>query len=68
MRVTVNGDEREVPEDLTVAELVASLPGVTAGRGVAVAVGGEVLPRGLWESTQLSAGNQVEVLVAVQGG
>jgi len=66
--VTVNGDVREVFEESTVAELVASLPGVRAGRGVAVAVGGEVLPRGRWETTKLLADSHIEVLVAVQGG
>jgi sulfur carrier protein len=37
-------------------------------RGVAVAVDGEVVPRGEWASTTLSEGQKVEVLQAVQGG
>jgi sulfur carrier protein len=37
-------------------------------RGVAVAVDGEVVPRGQWTSTELHDGQRVEVLQAVQGG
>jgi sulfur carrier protein len=38
------------------------------GRGVAVAIETEVVPRSAWVQTRLSAGERVEVLVAVQGG
>ena len=43
-----------------------AVPG--GGRGVAVAVDAEVVPRGEWETTQLDEGARVEVLRAVQGG
>ena len=42
--------------------------GPETGRGVAVAVDGEVVPRGEWRRTRLREGQQVEVLRAVQGG
>jgi len=35
---------------------------------VAVAVDGEVVPRGEWATTAVRDGQQVEVLRAVQGG
>jgi len=38
------------------------------GRGVAVALDGEVVPRGEWAGTTLRAGQSVEVLAAIQGG
>ena len=38
------------------------------GRGVAVALDGEVVPRGEWATTELRDGQQLEVLHAVQGG
>jgi sulfur carrier protein len=66
--VTVNGERRELPSGATVAELVASAPGVPDGRGVAVAVDGEVVPRGAWGATELTDGASVEIVVAVQGG
>ena len=38
------------------------------GRGMAVAVDAEVVPRSSWESTALQDGQRVEILVAIQGG
>jgi sulfur carrier protein len=51
-----------------VAERVEDLGLPADGRGVAVAIGGEVVPRGAWASRTLAAGEHVEVLVAMQGG
>ena len=66
MQITVNGQAREVPDGLTVAELLRAL-GVP-GDGVAVAVDREVVPRSAHAGTALRPGAQVEVLVAVGGG
>jgi sulfur carrier protein len=66
--VLVNGDARELATGTTVAGIVASLPGVPEGRGVAVALDGEVVPRGRWDQTELTDGARIEVVVAVQGG
>jgi sulfur carrier protein len=66
--VTVNGDARELEEGATVASVVAALPNAPEGRGVAVAVQGEVVPRAQWPTTELHEGANVEVVVAVQGG
>ena len=68
MRVIVNGEQRELPDGATVARLVKLLSDAPEGRGVAVAVGGEVVPRGRWDATELSEGAAVEVVSAVQGG
>jgi sulfur carrier protein len=68
MTVTINGNQRELPDGATVATVVASLHNAPEGRGVAVAVGGEVVPRAQWSRTPLRDGANVEVLVAVQGG
>jgi sulfur carrier protein len=68
MSVTINGDRRELPAGATVASVIEALPGVPDGRGVAVAVEGEVVPRTQWPSTELQDGARVEVVVAVQGG
>ncbi|GAA1814498.1 sulfur carrier protein ThiS [Actinomadura chokoriensis] len=66
MKVTVNGEPRELPEGTSVAEVVAS---VTAARtGVAAALNDEVVRRSAWESTTLRDGDRIEVLTAVQGG
>jgi len=65
--VTLNGEPRELraPATVEVAVLAAGAPD---GRGVAVAVDGEVVPRGQWATTEVRDGQHVEVLHAVQGG
>jgi sulfur carrier protein len=68
MTVTINGIPREFPEGATVASVVAALPNAPEGRGVAVAVDGEVVRRARWANTELREGANVEVVVAVQGG
>jgi sulfur carrier protein len=66
VRVTLNGQPRELAEGSTVTQAVAALTG--AATGVAAAVNGEVVPRGSWSATPLREGDQVEVVTAVQGG
>ena len=66
MIVTLNGERREVPEHATVANLVEQLSAPPSG--VAVAIDGEVVPRGEWAATTLPDGARVEVVAAIQGG
>jgi sulfur carrier protein len=66
--VTVNGERLELRDRATVASAVREAGVIEADRGVAVAVDGEVVPRGEWDGTELSEGQQVEVVRAVQGG
>ncbi len=68
LSVTINGEERELPAGSTVASVVDSMQNVPGGRGVAVALAGEVVPRAQWPSTELYEGATVEVVAAVQGG
>ncbi len=64
--VVLNGEARELGAPAMVADAVAAAE--APERGVAVAVDGEVVPRGAWTHTPLSDGQKVEVLRAVQGG
>ena len=68
MQLVVNGQERSLPDGATVQSLVAELGAPQSGRGVAVAVNGEVVPRSRWPESALRPGMRVEVLTAVQGG
>ena len=68
VRVTVNGSPRELPLGATVAAVVELLGDDPTGRGVAVAVAGEVVPRAEWANTLLADGATVEIVAAVQGG
>jgi sulfur carrier protein len=68
MIVAVNGTATELPDGATVAGVLAELKVENPGRGVAVAVQGEVVPRGEWMRLALQDGDRVEVLSAIQGG
>ena len=68
MRVVLNGAERELAEGTTVQAAVEALDLPAAGRGVAVAVDAEVVPRTQWERHTLRDGARIEVLRAIQGG
>lgn len=68
MTVSLNGSRIELPPGSTLAEAVEQA-GVGGGRrGVAVALDGEVVPRGDWGRTPLREGQRIEVVAAVQGG
>jgi len=67
MKVILNGEPTLLADDATVATVVAGLD-VPEGRGVAVAVDAEVIPRGEWAAHKLTGGAKVEVLRAIQGG
>ncbi len=68
MRVTVNGDPRDLAADATVAAAVAAVGVRPDERGVAVAVDGAVVPRSAWPDTPLTPEARVEVLRATAGG
>lgn len=68
MIVTVNGQRRELDAGATVASVVALLDVAPGGRGVAVALDGEVVSRSLWSCTPVGDRAQVEVLSAIGGG
>ena len=68
VEVVVNGERRELPEAATVEAAVREAGVSDPARGVAVAVDGEVVPRGEWSAVTLERGQRVEILHAVQGG
>lgn len=68
MRVRLNGDEAQLPEGLTVQQLVERLGIAPAQLGVAVAVNRRVIPRAEWAQTPIKEGDQIELVYARQGG
>ena len=66
MELTINGENRRFTAPLTVAELVEQL-GLT-GKRMAVERNGDIVPRGRHGDTMLSAGDRLEIVVAVGGG
>jgi thiamine biosynthesis protein ThiS len=64
--VHVNGEARQVPEDLTLACLMDRLQ-LPADR-VAVELNLEIVPRNLWNETTIREGDRLEVVQFVGGG
>ncbi len=66
MEVRLNGEQRVIPDGLTVAGLLAHL-GVRAQR-VAVEVNETVVTRDRYETHAIAAGDAVEIVAFVGGG
>jgi len=66
--VKVNGEPTELAEGATVSAVLERLDLERPGRGLAVAVDAEVVPRSEWDVRPLAEGAHVEVLSAIQGG
>ena len=64
--VTVNGKPRELEGPLSVTAFLETLD--INARQVAVAIGGEVVPRSEWPRVTIDEGDTVEVVRAVGGG
>jgi sulfur carrier protein len=65
MRVTVNGEPREISSP-SVAALLGELD--YAGTHFAIALNFDVLPRSRWADTALKAGDEIEIITPRQGG
>jgi len=65
--ILLNGQSKEVVA-MTLAELLDELGQERARKGIALALNGEVVPRGRWAETLLTNGDTVEIVGAVQGG
>jgi sulfur carrier protein len=63
----VNGERRRVAA-ADVRALLGALGLDPAGRGLAVARNGEIVPRAAWETTTLAPDDRIEIVGAVQGG
>lgn len=66
MKVTINGENRELPEGLTVAALLEHL-GLQPER-VAIERNREILPHSRWAETRVADGDRYEIVHFVGGG
>ncbi|ARS50881.1 MULTISPECIES: sulfur carrier protein ThiS [Pseudomonadaceae] len=66
MRIQLNGEPFELPDNQSVADLLARLD--LTGRRVAVELNLDIVPRSQHDSTRLAEGDQVEVVHAIGGG
>ena len=65
MRVTVNGEQREITSE-RVDELLGELEYM--GTHFAIALNFDVLPRSRWAETPLKNGDEIEIITPRQGG
>ena len=66
MTVTINGEAREIPDGLSVAQLVEHL-GFARGR-IAIERNREILSREAWPATPVLSGDVYEIVHFVGGG
>lgn len=67
MRIFVNEQPREVPEDFRLFDLLDEL-GLASGRGIAVALHDRVVPGFEWKECVLQPDWSVLIVTATQGG
>lgn len=68
MNYTVNQEECQGDEGLTIAEVVVNETGEKDATGIAIALNQAVVPRSQWENREVTDGDEIDILVAVQGG
>ncbi|WP_295881146.1 sulfur carrier protein ThiS [uncultured Thiohalocapsa sp.] len=66
MQIIVNGEARDIPDDLDMAGLIEQLE--LGGRRIAVEVNRELVPRSTFAGHRLRDGDRVEIIHAVGGG
>lgn len=66
MRITVNGELRDIPDELSLQELIARLT-LPADR-LAVELNRNVVRRGDWLQTKLQEDDRIEIVHFVGGG
>ena len=66
MKIALNGEARELPGALSIAELLEHAG--YGGRRVAVEINREIVPRSVHGERRLQDGDQVEVVHALGGG
>ncbi|MFA5626021.1 MAG: sulfur carrier protein ThiS [Thiohalomonadaceae bacterium] len=66
MKIYVNGEAREVPENHTAAELVKAMG--LAGKRIAMEINMEIVPRSQYDSHHFQNDDKVEIVQAIGGG
>jgi len=67
MQIKVNGEQQQVPDGTTAAQLVESL-GLEPQQRIAMEVNLEIVPRSRYSQHALQEGDAVEIVHAVGGG
>ena len=66
MEITVNGQQQNVPDAYTAAQLVDDMG--LAGKRIAMEINLEIVPRSIYAQHTLQSGDKIEIVHAVGGG
>lgn len=66
MKATINGEQHELPDGLTVAQVLAHVQ--APERGIAVAKNDRVVRRAAYGEERVEEGDRIEIIRAVAGG
>jgi sulfur carrier protein len=66
IKVRVNGQEREIPEGLTIVAMLGHLQ--LPGERIAIERNFDILPRASWQATVVQANDSFEIVHFVGGG
>ena len=67
MRIEINGEARDVPDDLTLDRLIAHL-GLGVPERLAIEHNRQVVRRAAWPHTEIKEGDRIEIVHFVGGG
>ncbi|MDE2999815.1 MAG: sulfur carrier protein ThiS [Gemmatimonadota bacterium] len=68
MQITLNGEDKDVGNGISIRDLLIDLAHDPDRKGIAVAVNAEIVVRTKWASRRLGSGDRVDIIAAVQGG
>lgn len=66
MKASINGEEHDLPDGVTVAQLLQHVR--APERGIAVAKNDRVVRRGAFDEERINEGDRIEIIRAVAGG
>ncbi len=66
MDITLNGEQRQLPDHFTAAQLVDLLE--LSGKRMAMEINREIVPRSTFAEHVIRAGDQIEIVGAIGGG
>jgi len=66
MQIYVNGEQKQVPDELNMQALIHLMQ--LSGQRLAVEVNQELVPRSTYDRHRLHAGDRVEIVQAIGGG
>ncbi len=66
MQIYLNGEQRQLPDNLNISSLIELL--ALSGKRIAVEVNEELVPRSAFQAHQLKPEDRIEIVHAIGGG